>query len=338
MNHYFYAISKAVPFLPLRMLMRATGQSVIMPFYHCVSDVRLPHIAHLYPVRTIKQFTADLDFYLSQYTPIGLQDIIAFLDYGKPLPRRAFFLSFDDGLREFKDIIAPILMQKGISATCFINSAFTDNQSLFFRFKASILTDFVVEANKTEHDQIAQILSDRGFNGSVHSSLLSVSYENRDILDQIAETIGVDFGSYLRTKQPYLSSEDIISLHADGFSFGAHSADHPLYCHLSLDEQVRQTAESASFLTELLGKTCQSFSFPFTDDRVNRSFFDRIFAEKEPIVSVSFAGAGLKNEPVKRHFQRIAIEAGQYSAQNIITGQYLYYMLKALLNKNTITR
>ena len=44
------------------------------------------------------------------------------------LDRRCLHLTFDDGFRELHDVVAPILLRKGIPATFFVNSAFIDNK------------------------------------------------------------------------------------------------------------------------------------------------------------------------------------------------------------------
>ena len=51
------------------------------------------------------------------------------------------FLSFDDGLREIANEIAPLCRQVGVPATFFVNSASLDNRFLCFRNKASLLIE-----------------------------------------------------------------------------------------------------------------------------------------------------------------------------------------------------
>ena len=49
-----------------------------------------------------------------------------------------FHLAFNDGWREFHGFIAPVLLDKGIPATCFLNSALIDNKELFYRFRSNL--------------------------------------------------------------------------------------------------------------------------------------------------------------------------------------------------------
>ncbi|NCB09485.1 MAG: hypothetical protein EOM73_15150, partial [Bacteroidia bacterium] len=90
-----------------------------LPFYHVVSDQKLPHIQN-YPFRTVRQFQSELDFFLKHFKPVSLQYLIE----NPKTTEKIFHISFDDGLKECAEIIAPILLQKGIPATFFINPGF----------------------------------------------------------------------------------------------------------------------------------------------------------------------------------------------------------------------
>ena len=97
---------------PTRLLINATNQKCVLPFYHAISDKTLPHINHLYRVKTTKEFDSDLEFLLRHFTPVDYLEFkqIAATD-SKP-HKPVFLISFDDGLREFHDVIAPMLVKK----------------------------------------------------------------------------------------------------------------------------------------------------------------------------------------------------------------------------------
>lgn len=134
--------------ISVRLLMKLTGKNVIFPFYHSVSDSYLAHIHHLYHPKTTKQFISDLDFLLKHYCPMDINEVISFRDSSKKRSKPGFFLSFDDGLKEFYEIIAPVLLKKGIPAACFLNSGFVDNKDLFYRYKASLLCEYFLNEKK----------------------------------------------------------------------------------------------------------------------------------------------------------------------------------------------
>lgn len=114
----FYIFSK----IPFSVLGEIAGIGLIIPCYHMISDDERMHTKHLYLHKNIKEFKGDLDFLLENIFPINLLDLIGFLEHRFSLPDKDFLLTFDDGFREMHDIVAPILLEKGISASFFINS------------------------------------------------------------------------------------------------------------------------------------------------------------------------------------------------------------------------
>ena len=335
MNTFFYKIPRYLKMIPLNVLIKGAGQRNIYPFYHAVSDEEIPHIKHLYKVRTLKEFERDLDFLLKQFTPVDLHSLITNLS----IEKNTFLLSFDDGLREFHDVIAPVLLRKGIPAICFLNSGFIDNKDLFFRYKTSLLMEKLINGKISGNlrNKVAFWFKSKGFN-SDYQSLLSINYLNKNYLDELAEIIEIDFGDYLQKVQPYLTTGQVQNLIKQGFDFGAHSIDHPLYSDLTETMQIEQTRQSTQFI---VGKFCRNysvFSFPFTDDGVSMNFFRTVFDKDNPLADITFGTSGLKKDCCPKNIQRIPVEVDDFSAQEIIYGEYLYYICKSLFNKNITNR
>ncbi len=340
MNSKLYQLSTVLKNVPLSFLIKLTGQNVILPFYHAVSDSELIHIKHLYSVRTSKAFEKDLDFFLKYYEPIDYYQLIDSIVKSKTIKKNSFLLSFDDGLSEFNNIIAPILKQKGIPAICFLNSAFIDNKDLFFRYKESVLIHHLKNSKpKVSINEIALWFKQRKltFNGNFNS-LLSINYSERNYIDDFATLIGVDFNEYLVKNKPYLSTVQINALIEQGFLFGAHSIDHPIYSSLGENEQITQTETSIKEITAKFNLNYRIFSFPFTDFNVKESFFNKVFNKSNPIADLTFGCAGLKHDSCSKNIHRIPLEIDSFSAKDIITGEYLYYILKSFVHKNTIKR
>jgi peptidoglycan/xylan/chitin deacetylase (PgdA/CDA1 family) len=340
-NLFCYKTARFLKFIPLKYFIQLSGQRIIYPFYHLVSNDPVVHIRNLYNIRTVKEFEKDLDFLMKEYKPFDIRELIEPLKKGLMPPERGFVLSFDDGLREFHDVVAPLLLKKGIPAICFVNTAFVDNRDLFFRYKASILVDKLKPGGFSAGAKsgISMWFQDHGSPGKNHSNfLLSVKYQNRSWLDELAGLMEVSFDQYLKQHQPYLSSEQITTLSKQGFVFGAHSIDHPLYADLTSGQQLYQTTQSIDSLKEKFDLPLRLFSFPFTDHAVHRSFFNTIFFEAVNPVDLTFGGAGLKKDSCIRNIQRIPLEVGDFYAGDIVYGEYVYYLLKALIHKNTIKR
>ena len=337
----FRLLPSLAQLLPLNGLIRITGKRIIFPFYHLVSDEDIPHVKHLYSVRTTKEFIHDLDFFLKHYKPIGIIDFLDSVRNARPLPGKSFILSFDDGLREFHDVAAPILRQKGIPAICFLNSGFIDNTDLFYRYKASLLIERLQKGDDPDDKQksLGKWFGDKHLPFTPdYLELLQVSYANRHLLDELALQLDVHFDEFLQKHHPYLDSNQVRSLIQQGFTFGAHSINHPGYRFLAEEEQIRQTAESIRVITVKFGIKEKLFSFPFTDHGVKKSFFDAVFDPLQPIADLTFGGAGLKQDSIPGNIQRIPFEGTSLNAKQILGTEYLYYMIKSIFGKNLIRR
>lgn len=326
--------------IPTRLLISVTKQKLIVPVYHIISDEPVDHISPLYPIKNVKDFIKDLDFLLKNYTPIDYYNLKALIDNGKSPGKNSFLLTFDDGLREFHDIISPILLQKGIPSICFLNSDFIDNKKMFYRYKAGLLINaFSKNAMLLKKDNVLKwfYLHSLGKQNNFSKTILSVNFRNQRFLDDLAQLINLDFNQYLLEQQPYLTGLQINSLINKGFYFGSHSCNHPEYSYLSMHEQIQQTKESVIEITNRFSLSYKTFAFPFTDYGVSKDFFQTIL-EKEKIVDVSFGCAGLKRDTFCRHIQRIPFEIFDLSAKEIVNAEYIYFLLKSIFGKNVIIR
>ena len=152
-------------------MQQVTQRHVICPFYHAVSDTPLPHISPLYRHRTLTEFKADIEWLTAHYKPIHWYEI----DHYERAHEPAFCLTFDDGLKQFYTIVAPILEEKRIPCVCFLNSAFIDNKDLMFRYKEALTKQGIdwmrflkEEQPYLTYDQIHDLQS-RGFEFGSHS-------------------------------------------------------------------------------------------------------------------------------------------------------------------------
>lgn len=330
-----HIISKISP----HQLIKIAGVNLFIPYYHIVSDDEVVHIKHLYPHKTLKQFTSDLDFLVKHFMLINLADLIAFIKRGKQLPPKALLLTFDDGFREIHDIVAPILLQKGIPAVFFINSSFTDNNNLCYQHKASILVEYLLQNNisKALQKQLVNFFSQHNIKAhDIKSGILAIKYHQRDLINDIERLLNVDVVVYLARHQPYLTSVQINKLIDDGFAIGAHSIDHPLYSDLSLEEQVKQTIDSVRFVRNKYNLCYGAFAFPHSDTGVSKQYFAQI--EESGLVDISFGTAGMIGDSISYNFQRFSLEKPLMPANEIIALQIAKRFLRIAKQSNQIIR
>lgn len=290
--------------IPLSILRSHDGFPPFLPFYHVVSNEKLDYI-NSYKIRSVQQFKLELDYLLKHFKAVSLEEIF------KSPGKNKMHLTFDDGLKECSAIIAPILKQKGIPATFFVNPDFVDNKQLFHRFKRAILES----------------------NGLLNKTQKKYFLHEAFYLDELAKEQNIDFSSY----QPYMSLAEVQALHNDGFGVGAHSLNHPEMWLLSEEEQFTQIVESMNWVVRHFNPKTKAFSFPFTDDGLKMSLFDRL--HQENIVDVTFGTAGLKYDKAKNHLQRIPVEQPlNWSIKKVVHFEYFYYSLRSFFNKNSVKR
>jgi len=286
---------KSIEFLSqkvqLESLIKKSAFKFIAPFYHIISNENLDHISGLYPIKSVNTFKNELELFLKYYKPISENELIAYIQQHNTLPKKKFFLTFDDGFKECESIIAPILKNYGIPATFFINAAFIDNKEMMFR-------------------NAAQCISKN-------------------------DNAGANFvNSYLKKQQPYLSTVQVKKLVADGFSIGCHSFGHPYFSKINLKSQIEELDLNSTYFKKnnLLVK---SFAFPFTDVGVKSNFFEVLKERFE----ISFACAGLKNDAISNHIQRIAMESNFHKNGNaLLKYQFLKFAYLKKINKTLAQR
>lgn len=310
----------------LKKLINFTGVREIFPFWHIVADKPPKHVKHLYKVRTEKDFIKDIDFLLKYYKPADISEF----NIENRNTENKFYLSFDDGLRECYEIIAPILISKGIHASFFVNTDFVDNNDLFYKYKASILYDKFLEKSKNENlkRKIYGILENADF--------FKINFQNKTMLDDIAAILDIDFSQYLKKEQPYMKLEQIKYLQNKGFTIGAHSAQHPLFSEISIENQISQTECSLNFIANNFSPEYHYFAFPFSDNEVSISFFENIFNYKN--LRFTFGTAGIKYDTFENNIQRIAMEKTNMNAEKYLKTMYLAYILKKYSHLSNIVK
>ena len=314
--------------IPFSFLQRTCSTKLVIVYYHVVNDEDVPHIRHLYKYKRTLQFVEDLEFLLRHYAPIGLPDLIHQANKMDPFPAPSFLLTFDDGLREFYDVISPILAEKGIPATVFVSSAFLDNRELFYKHKAGLLVEKLRNGISPGAERAVRgMLEKMGLSFSqLSEGVLKVDYRRRESLDRIAEVLQVDFQRYLDEKQPYLTSGQIRELMDRGFTIGAHSIDHPYYSTLSPAEQLEQTIGSVRKIREIFRLDYGAFAFPQTDFGASQEMLKK--AHASGLIDITFGTGGMADEGMRSHRSRVSMERPLLSARELLAWHYVRQLHK----------
>lgn len=320
----------------IEKLIEKSKQNLLFPFYHTISNEGVPHISNIYPVRDEKLFIKDIDFLLKHFEPTDIETINKQTINNQQFSKPSFHITFDDGLSELYYTAIPILEQKGIPATIFINTGFVDNKALFYRYKVSLIIE-KVNLNSELIQPVAELLALKTNNRvAVLNALLVLNYKSQHLIELILNKIELDVEDYLKNSKPYLTSNQIKDLIKRGFKVGSHSVDHPFFNNLSIHEQKEQITKSFQYLIENFNVKNKYFSFPFSDEGVSLEFFEWLY--KTEGCDLTFGTSGLKRDFSSKHIHRVAFDGSLSSAEDIVKSQYFNYMVKDIVGKNKIER
>lgn len=297
--------------LPLAALARLVSREVIVLMYHAVGESPAPHLCNLYPCKTAAQFEEDLVVLKREFTLPTWTEFVADRNRARPIERPCVLITFDDGLSDCYRVVRPLLLKHRIPCLFFVTKALVDNRMMFFRHKASLCIEGFARLSFSDRSRFAKAAAGEGLNCPSEPTefarwMLGLDQKHGAIIDRVCHLLDIDIDQMLKTQRPYLTSDEIVQLRADGFTIGGHSVNHPRL-HLLPDEEIEQEiVESCRFVRDLLKAEAVPFAFPFSADGVNRSLLRRII-QGNPWITAMFGSNGIDlDEPFI--FNRIAAD------------------------------
>jgi len=321
--------------LPIHYLRKKAGVNPLIINYHVVSNEILPHIEHIYKYRNHDHFIEDLDILAKYYQPIDLHTYLDHLKNKQELPKSAMLLTIDDGLKEIYTNMAPVLLEKKIPATIFLTKNYIDNKELGYDHKKSLL---ISKLNELKPNDVQKLLIQFGLfeknKLTMNQSIINISYNNRNIVDEIANSVALNFDNYLLENKPYITSSQIKELVDNGFTIGGHSIDHAKFTELSLSDQINQAVESVDYVCNKFSVGYRVFAFPYWDGGISHEFFKLM----ENKVDATFGTQGMLTDPATLNHQRIGIERFSHPTKRMIKAHYFRKIIYKLLRKHIISR
>jgi peptidoglycan/xylan/chitin deacetylase (PgdA/CDA1 family) len=326
--------------IPLPIYHRLINRDVIGLFYHMVSDKAIPHTEHLYPHRDLEIFEQDLIFIKKNYKVLSFDDLLEkqYGHGGKGKP--ALFLSFDDGFSQCFSLVRPLLLKYELPCMFFITTNFIDNSQMYYRNKVSLCIDRFYSLDTGGRQKIMSAISEH-FQTQMESDesfipwIKSITVD--EVVDDVCAMLDVDINLYMSEHKPYMTSVEIQTMAAEGFTIGAHSQRHQKLGRLSSSEIESEIVGSCDMIQAITGETHVPFSFPNTATGVDRDSLNRILVE-HPTIGLLFDAKGLD---IDRGFiyNRVWVESpklntgGNLSLQHVMENAYRDYFMQGLERK-----
>ncbi len=319
--------------IPYSWLQKLAGRKLVVVNYHSLRNSDADAIINQNPYRTAEEFEQDLIFYKKHHHIVDLQTILSHYKQHKPLPPNSLAITFDDGLAVVYHKIRPILLKHGISAAFFINPPFIDQAELHYKRKVNLISkklrnepQYLPAAQSVLH--AASITSD-----DVAGAIEKLAYHQSRLINRLAEAVQVDIAQYLKENPIYLTTEQINRMIAEGFTFGAHSWDHPNYIDLLIEEQCIQTSASMQWVAEHFTPGYRFFAFPYRDFHLSKALFANIGP-----VDLTFGTHGMVNDVIPNHIQRTDVERSGLPCGSAMKINYLKYILLLLVGQKQLKR
>lgn len=212
-------------------------------------DDRLRVLAY-HDVQDPGAFEIHLRHLAEHYRVVSEDDVVACAE-GVPLPRRAVWLTFDDGGPGVVEHALPLLARYGLTATLFVCPAVVDTDVPFWWQ--------VVEQAEAVGIRVANGSHSLG-RGSVALLKSLDDPHRRRLLRSATEQLAGRNGLAPRRRQ--LSSNELRQWVDSGHRVGNHTWDHPLLDTCDATEQHRQVALAHEWLSNIIPNGVRSFAYP----------------------------------------------------------------------------
>jgi peptidoglycan/xylan/chitin deacetylase (PgdA/CDA1 family) len=196
---------------------------------------------------TKSKFKKDMKYLLRKFTPISMDELLAWLNGKEVIPEYSFIVTFDDALQsQFKNAL-PVLESLNVPATVYVPTAIINDEfPLFERVLSHEIKMLDIKNTKRIYNKLYQ----------------NLRYEQRESRKVIVDRLISDDNQlplHMTQEQlQYLDSHPLISL-------GAHSHNHTLLTEHSKGSLTRDIQMCKQTLDEIITSNVVHFSYPYGD-------------------------------------------------------------------------
>ncbi|MHC4611384.1 MAG: polysaccharide deacetylase family protein [Planctomycetota bacterium] len=278
-----------------------SDQRVLAVMYHYVRDRAGTSEEGIRGLQRLA-FCNQLDQLCARLEPITWPMLYAWHTGKGHLPDSCFLLTFDDGLADHAEVVAPILESRGLRGVFFVPGRLLESGRMESAHQIHLLQARMGdEAFATAvTDWLVRHHDDDNWAGSVDESTARRIYHYESpgrarLKYLLSHTLPIHlrndmvealFSSYVGDTQKvarhwYLDSQRVAILDQAGHTIGGHGFDHEAYLRVSPEVQLRDLSRCASILREILGPDLRPFSYPYGsfDDAVAKRCAQAGFAQ-----------------------------------------------------------
>ena len=286
--------------IPSPLIKRWVPRNLVSIFYHAVSDDAMDHVRHLYPIVPVQVFIDALRTMQDNFNIVTYDQIQECHHNKKPLPPKALHLSFDDGFAECYHIVRPILLKMGIPCTFFLTIDWLDNHMLYFRHELSIFVARFKTLDSPSQLEVIQRVNQR-FGISTPNDTSFINWltgfrePDHEVLEEMRSLFSFDPDRFLSLTQPYLSRSQVMEMHQDGFTIGAHGLSHRKLGFIPRKEVEAEIVGACDSIQAITEQQVVPFSFPQSAGNIDRDQL-AIILSRHPQVGLLFDTKDLRQD------------------------------------------
>lgn len=211
-------------------------------------------------------FAAQMDYVANRFHPIGIDDLVAWLDGGARLPERPLLVTFDDGYRDNLIDAWPIMRERGIPGLLLLAAGHIGTARPFVwdlaawcfhhtRRGDAELPGWGRVSLQTPEDR-REVLKRWGDHckGLPDEQRTAAALALPEALD-----VAVPDDAFAGL---YLDWDEVRALDSAGFAAGAHTMEHPILTRVGPDRARAEIAESAATVAREVGHPVAAFAYP----------------------------------------------------------------------------
>jgi len=233
--------------------------------YHRVAELKdTPGVDSRTVSATPKGFARQMEHLARFYRVVSMPEILEAVEKGRPLPKRAALITFDDAYADFAEIAWPILKQFRLPATMFVPTVYSNQPErafwwdrLYQAFAATSRTQ--INVPPLGHLPLLPPDQKRRSLRAVQNHVTTLPHcEAMPLLDSLCAELGpsrVQGGSVLTWKQ-------LRELAREGLTLGSHTRTHPIMTQVTPEQMREEIQGSQEDLQREIGACLPIFCYP----------------------------------------------------------------------------
>lgn len=241
----------------------------VLTYHRIAESTRDRHLNPRLISASPHEFGRQMRFLAAHYNVVRLDEVLEAAAGGRPLPRRAVLITFDDAYRDFLEVAWPILNAHRLPSTLFVPTAYPGRPERAFWwdrlhrcFTDPTRREFGVEDFGIDGTDVLRL----GTTEERASALRTVTQHFKNVPHdegmRMVEALCAELGADERHYDSVLRWDELYDLTQNNVSLCAHTRWHPLLTRVSPETARFEIAGSQMDLQREIGQVYPVFSYP----------------------------------------------------------------------------